>query len=257
MSRRIAVSGSASGIGAALSARLRAEGAEVIGIDVRDADVVADLGQPDGRAEAVARVVELCNGRLDGLVTCAGLSTPGVPMVAVNFFGTTALVDGLRPALAAAGGKVALVGSISGTQPLDDELVEALLVDDETAARHRAQALLDDGAAQRIYPSTKSGIARWARRTAVAPGWADAGIPINVVAPGVVLTPMVRPLMNDPKMRTVMDEAVPMPLGGHLEPESVARVLAWLIEPDLLGVTGQVIYVDGGAETVLRGPDVY
>jgi len=50
------VSGSASGIGAAVAARLRSEGARVIGIDLRGADVTADLGTAEGR-EAL-RVVQ-------------------------------------------------------------------------------------------------------------------------------------------------------------------------------------------------------
>jgi len=47
-----AVTGSASGIGAAIRARLEAEGDTVIGVDLRDAEVTADLATPAGRAQA-------------------------------------------------------------------------------------------------------------------------------------------------------------------------------------------------------------
>lgn len=95
-------------------------------------------------------------------------------------------------------------------------------------------------------------IAQWAQRTAVSPGWADAGIPVNVVAPGVVLTPMSARLVSDPQMKQVMDAAVPMPLHGYATPEDLARVIGFLVSPELTHVTGQVLYVDGGAETTLR-----
>ena len=48
--RTVVVTGSASGMGAATKARLEADGQRVIGVDIRDADVFADLGSADGRA---------------------------------------------------------------------------------------------------------------------------------------------------------------------------------------------------------------
>ena len=53
------VSGAASGIGAATAALLREQGGRVITVDLHDADVTADLGTAEGRAEAVAGVREL------------------------------------------------------------------------------------------------------------------------------------------------------------------------------------------------------
>ena len=68
------VTGSASGLGAALVALLEAEGRSVIGVDRHDADIVADLGTVDGRDAAIAEILARSGGRLDGLVSCAGLS---------------------------------------------------------------------------------------------------------------------------------------------------------------------------------------
>ena len=69
-----AISGSASGIGAATRRRLEASGHRVIGIDLREADVIADLAISEGRGNAVASVLERSEGVIDGLVTAAGLS---------------------------------------------------------------------------------------------------------------------------------------------------------------------------------------
>lgn len=253
MSRCIAVTGAASGIGAALSDLLRERGDRVIGIDLRGAEVEADLSTTEGRTAAAAAVGELAGGRLDGLVTSAGTSVPGELMVTVNYFGTVVLAEALRPLLATSETpRVALVGSISGTHPSDADVVSACLAGDEGAALAAARAAIDAGRANQLYPSSKSAIAQWARRTCTAPGWADAGIPVNVVAPGVVVTPMSAGLFEDPQMKQVMDQAVPMPLNGYAGPEAIARTLAFLVSVENTHITGQVIYVDGGAEATLR-----
>ena len=256
MPRNVVITGATSGIGAALSRLLTDRGDRVIGVDLAGSDVDADLSTAAGRAAAVEEIGRRADGVVDALITSAGTSVPGEAMVTVNFFGTTALAEGLRPQLSAsAAPRVVLVGSISGTQTADDAVVEACLAGDEEAALTAARAVIADGRAHQLYPSSKSAVAQWARRTAVAPGWAEAGIAVNVVAPGVVLTPMSAGLFEDPKMKAVMDRAVPMPLHGYAEAEDIARVLAFLADAATTHVTGQVVYVDGGAEATLRPAD--
>lgn len=251
MSRLVAVTGVASGIGAATAAMLRERGDRVVGVDLHDADVCADLSTTRGRLAAVDGVVALAEGRLDALVTCAGLSRAGAPQVSVNYFGTTDLVMGLLPALAsAAAPRVALVGSISATQPTDAALVEACLADDEPAALALAEQAVVDGRPHQIYSSTKAALARWLRRTSVTPEVAGAGIALNAIAPGVVLTPMTVELVSDPRWKQVMDAAVPMPLNGYAPPETIAHALGWLVAVENSHMTGQVVYVDGGAEAL-------
>src|SRR5688572_9762890 len=98
--RTIVVTGSASGMGAATKARLEAAGDRVIGVDIKDADVVADLGTAEGRQAAIDAVTEQSGGTVDGLVTWAGLpgltERPGSLLVSVNYFGTVVLLEGLR-----------------------------------------------------------------------------------------------------------------------------------------------------------------
>jgi NAD(P)-dependent dehydrogenase (short-subunit alcohol dehydrogenase family) len=71
----IAITGAASGIGQATAAVLAERGDRVIGVDLDAAEVSADLSTPAGRLEAAEEITERANGRLDGLVTSAGLSS--------------------------------------------------------------------------------------------------------------------------------------------------------------------------------------
>ena len=91
------ITGSASGIGAAIRARFEQAGDTVIGIDVRDAEILADLSTRDGREAAIASVKGRCDG-LDRFIACAGLATDVRPpslIASVNYFGAIELLDGL------------------------------------------------------------------------------------------------------------------------------------------------------------------
>ena len=258
MARHIAVTGAASGIGLELARLLQARGDDVVGIDLAGTEICADLATERGREETVAAVLRRTGGRLDGLVACAGISAPKPETVSVNYFGAVEVVERLRLALAAAERpRVAVVGSVSAIQHPDADVVLACVVGDETSARHLAEKAVARGEGLRIYPSSKAALARWVRRTSVSPDWAGAGIPVNAVAPGVVLTPMSADLITDEQMRAAMDAAVPMPLNGYAEPIVVAHALAWLVGEENSHITGQVVYVDGGAEASLRGEECF
>src|SRR5215211_4469430 len=94
--RRAVVTGSASGIGAPTVQRLRNGGADVIGVDLRDSEVIADLASPAERHAAARAVTESRPGPIDIVVTCAGISGftshGGDVVVGVNYFGTVGLL---------------------------------------------------------------------------------------------------------------------------------------------------------------------
>ena len=257
--RTIVVTGSASGMGAATKQRLEAAGDEVIGIDVRDATATFDLGTPEGRTNAVEAVYQYADGAIDGLVTFAGLAgtttRPGSVVASVNYFGTIALLEGLRPALAAARGgapsAVAISSNSSTVQPsLPSDLVELCLEGDE----EEACRLGDELGAPIAYPCSKLAVARWVRRHAPKPEWAGEGITLNVIAPGYVATPMTEEIKADEKIGPLLQQ-FPIPVGRAGRPEEIAALAAFLLGPDARFLCGSVLSADGGSEALLRPDD--
>jgi NAD(P)-dependent dehydrogenase (short-subunit alcohol dehydrogenase family) len=250
------VTGSASGIGAAVAARLRAEGAQLIGVDLRNAEVEADLSTPAGRSAAVDAIERRCGGRLDRLVTCAGLNTNFQPMhaiPAVNYFGAVAILDGLLPMLRRgdAPGAVAISSNSAQMAPfLATPYVQALLADDEAAAQ---RALADGGHGFLAYAGSKLALAIAVRRRAKA--WGAAGVRLNAVAPGPTRTPMLEATLADPVYGRFARQ-LEIPTGGPAEPDDIAQVICFLLSPAARFVHGSILYADGGMDATSR-PDSF
>jgi NAD(P)-dependent dehydrogenase (short-subunit alcohol dehydrogenase family) len=259
-----AISGSASGIGAATRAKLENEGNAVIGIDLHDAEVIADLSTENGRDRAVADTLEHCGGSLDGLVTAAGVGPPlrGGPIARVNYFGSHALLTGLRPALAAAGtAQVVQVGSNSATTTpnLPDELIAAFLDGDEARAVELVGAVPEPFDAAIAYGGAKLAISRWCRRAAVGKEWVGAGITLNVIAPGPVQTPLFQMGKDDADFGPLLD-GFPIPTGEPATSDLMADWIVFLLSPAARFACGSVIFVDGGADAMIRAdswPDTF
>jgi NAD(P)-dependent dehydrogenase (short-subunit alcohol dehydrogenase family) len=130
----VLVTGGASGLGAAVAQAVAAAGGTPAVLDRVEPGFPVDhelVDLADGRAAeaAVARVAERL-GRLDGVVTAAGVDAcgplDGVPadawerVVAVNLLGTAAVVRAALPHLAATRGKVVTVASTLGLRALPD-----------------------------------------------------------------------------------------------------------------------------------------
>lgn len=256
--RTVVVTGSASGIGRATCEVLEQRGDRPVGVDLHDADVVVDLTTADGRASLVEQVRALTDGHVDGVVANAGLAHQAPADVAVNYFGAVATLEGLRPLLAASSAPRAVAtASMASIMEHDDELVDLCLVADEPGALARAARLVEADRAGLIYASSKAALCRWLRRTAATPAWAGAGIPLNAIAPGVVETPMVAGFLGTPEQRAALAAMVPMPLHGFMGAEVPARLLAWLVGEENTHLCGQVVFVDGGSDVVLRGDSTW
>jgi NAD(P)-dependent dehydrogenase (short-subunit alcohol dehydrogenase family) len=94
MTRTYVITGSASGIGLATAEKLKSLGNTVIGVDIHNADVVADLSTPQGRHDAAKKAIEaFANGSIDAVIACAGLAHPTAQTVSVNYFGVTEFLN--------------------------------------------------------------------------------------------------------------------------------------------------------------------
>ncbi|WP_413451638.1 SDR family oxidoreductase [Georgenia phoenicis] len=259
MARTYVITGAGSGIGAAAARLLRESGATVVGVDLKGAEVTADLSTPEGRRSAVDAVIEATGGKVDAVIASAGVSLPSALTVSVNYYGVTEFLTALRPTLAQSDApRAVVVSSMSSLQPNYPPLVEALLGADEAAAREIADQLAaDPQTGNLIYASSKRAISRWVRAQAVTAEWAGAGIPLNAVGPGIVTTPMTKDLLATPESASFVDAVVPMPLNYHQPPESIANLCIWLTSVENSHCAGQTIYCDGGADVVLRGEDAW
>ncbi|WP_104182145.1 SDR family oxidoreductase [Arthrobacter sp. B0490] len=258
MTRTYVITGAASGIGLATKELLEERGHRVIGVDLRGSDIDADLSSVEARKSLPGLVEEAAGGSIDAVLAIAGVAVESALTVRVNYFGAVEVLELLRPLLAASEApRAALIASFSTLQENDPELVSAMRLGDEARSAELADALAAAGKGHLIYASTKRAIAEWMREQSISPEWADAGIPLNGVAPGVIVTPMTAPYLATPEGRASLLSGVPIRLNGPADPIDVARLLAWLTGAENAHVTGQLIFLDGGAEVVVRGPEVF
>jgi len=110
---------------------------------------------------------------------------------------------------------------------------------------------------QLIYSSSKKAVSQWVRRLAPGADWAGASIALNAVGPGIIATPMTADMIATEEKKAALLELVPMPLNGVAEAQTVARLLAWLGGVENTHLCGQVIYIDGGSDAVIRGDSVW
>lgn len=223
----------------------------MVGIDLRDAEIEADLATREGRQSAVAQALERTSVRIDAVVLAAGLSgvnSPGDTTLSVNYFGSVELFDAFRPAMEGRPNPCA-IGLVSNSAQFgidyDDPMVLALLGGDEERCREMIREL-DRGAA---YRYSKHALARAIRRRAVE--WGPLGVRINAIVPGMTETPMVQAIQEDAEMGPFVDQ-LPIPLGRTGTAEEMAGVIAFMLSDPAAFITGMMMWVDGGTDAAVR-----
>jgi NAD(P)-dependent dehydrogenase (short-subunit alcohol dehydrogenase family) len=239
------VTGAASGIGAAVSARLEIARARVYAADLKP----PAPSRPDSRAHAIELDVReeadwiaatdtiLANhGRLDILANCVGVSA-GTPLadttlaewrrvLSTNLDGAfLATKYGIR-AMRATGGAIVHVGSASGIRP---------------------------AAGAAAYSTSKAALRMLVRTAAKECRDARLAVRINVVSPAGVKTPMwsTMPFFQELVRTHGSEDAAyaAMEAGGggrFIEPDVVARVVCFLAGDDAQHITGVEVPVDDG-----------
>ena len=210
MKRTFVITGAASGLGEAAANRLKAKGHTVIGVDLAGSDISVDLSTDLGRKDIVDQVRALAPDGIDGIFASAGTSDYNAPglVIAVNYFGALATFEGLHPLLRGPGARCVAVASCAVLVSSDEILeLEELCVQGREA---EAVALAAKHGTMNAYPASKRALTRWARKTAVKPEWAGSGILLNIIAPGVVRTPMVTRTLANPESAAILKANSPI-----------------------------------------------
>lgn len=251
---KYAMTGGATGIGAAIKSQLKEAGHEVFVVDLKDADCDADLSTAEGRSQAVAAIEAWAQDGLDGFIPCAGLGPAARPVsliTRVNYFAAVEMTRALRPLVVKRKGAIVLISSNSAPMPVgDDNYVTQLLDGDEAGACDAVDAL---GDAHTAYAGSKKALSYWMREQSITADYAGAGVRMNAVAPGLTMTPLTDAAFKDEAVGQAMqDFAATVPLGQPGQPEQIASVVCFLLSEAANNMVGSVVFVDGGHDAMLR-----
>jgi NAD(P)-dependent dehydrogenase (short-subunit alcohol dehydrogenase family) len=227
---RVLVLGAASGIGHACADALHAAGWQVLAGDMAEiapggavsGAAMFDVRDADAVQEGIALLAE--SGPFDAVVNAAGLARVAALdeitprgwnlLIDVNLTGAFHVIRAVSPHLSS-GASIVMISSVDSELPVS-------------------------GLAH--YCASKAGVDALMRSVALELG--PRGIRCNVVAPGVVRTPLMAPFLDRPEISESFTSRTPM---GRLgTPDDVADVVTFLVSPAARWITGVRVPVDGG-----------
>lgn len=236
--RRALVTGAASGIGAAIVARFRAEGALVTGLDVTPVPgdafhLVADL-RSDRDIAAAMDAVARGSGLPQIVVHAAAITAAGglldieperhADVYNVNVLGAVRLLRHCVPAMkAGGGGAVVMLSSINA----------------------------DFGTpSQAAYAASKAALNSLTKTAALE--WAPHGIRVNAISPATIDTPMMRRGLAAQPPEATEANRLRHPIARFGTAEEVAELALFLVSDAAAWITGAIYAIDGGASVARR-----
>lgn len=223
------VTGAGSGIGKATVDLFRAEGATVIGADLKNADVECDAGDEAAVKALVDQVVRV-SGRLDIFFANAGVSggfdglfdqdaAAWAEILRINLIGPFLAIKYAAPAMKeSGGGSIICTASVAGIRA---------------------------GAGGPAYSASKAGVINLVKVAATQ--MVGANIRVNAICPGLIETGMTEFIFDRAREKGQEDRIGhlnPLKRGG--QPLEIAHAALFLASGDSSYVNGQAITVDGG-----------
>lgn len=249
------ITGGATGIGAAVKKQLIEQGHTVCVVDLKDADICADLSDAEQVSGVIAQLQQRFAGGIDGFIPCAGVgpNTQSLSLIArLNYTAVVTMTQALQPLLTKKQGSVVLISSNSAAfDGLNEQYIQHLL----QSEYEQAYALIDTLDGHTAYAGSKQALVRWMRQNNQS--FAAAGMRINAVAPGITQTPLTDKVFADDTLGQMMqDFADSVPLGIIGQPDDIANVVMFLLSEQATFVSGSVFFVDGGHDAMMR-PDQF
>jgi 3-oxoacyl-[acyl-carrier protein] reductase len=238
------ITGASSDIGKAIAKRFTEEGSRVvliardfeklekarkeIGHDELTAVMSCDLTDESQVVQTIKQIIDNY-GKIDILVNNAGAINDPVhfhqmedseikKLIDINLFGVFHMTKATLSKMSdVKSGVIVNIGSISGERAIPRVHLAA-------------------------YSSTKAAISMFTK--AIAVEYARRHIRCNSVNPGIINSGMIKPYLDDPQARKVIEERIPLVRIG--EPEDVANAVLFLASDEANWITGTVLNVDGG-----------
>jgi 3-oxoacyl-[acyl-carrier protein] reductase len=238
------VTGASSDIGKEIAKRFAEEGSKVvliardfeklekarkeIGKDELTASMSCDLTDESQVVQTVKQIIDNY-GKIDILVNNAGAINDPVhfhemedseikKLIDINLFGVFHMTKAILAKMSdVKSGAIVNIGSISGERAIPRVHLAA-------------------------YSSTKAAISMFTK--AIAVEYARRHIRCNSVNPGIINSGMIKPYLDDPQARKVIEERIPLVRIG--EPVDVANAVLFLASDEANWITGTVLNVDGG-----------
>ena len=244
--RTAIVTGGARGIGAAIAARLAADGMAVGVLDLDEAGARNTAGLiADGGGRAIGLLADVSDAASVAAAVDQVASELGPPVVVVNNAGVTRdnLIFRMTDSDWDTVMNVHLRGAFLVSRAAQRHMVDAgfgriVNISSTSALGNRGQV---------NYSAAKAGLQGFSTTLAIELG--KFGVTANAVAPGFIETEMTRATaerLGIPFDEYVRQRAANIPVGRAGQPEDIAHVVSFLVSEGAGYVSGQVIYAAGG-----------
>lgn len=238
--KTVVVTGAGSGIGRAVAERLAAEGARVVATDI-DPDRLSEIALGDAgvrvsgditQAAVVDSVFAACQGKLDGLANVAGIMDGFLPIAEVD--------DETWDRVLAVNVTAVMRCTRSAVRLMEPAGAGAIV-------QVASEAGLRGSAGGVSYTAAKHAVIGLARSAAFATK--GAGVRVNVVAPGGVITGIDATPRSEKGFQAIMSvmmAAAP----GLADADDIAAAITWLLSDEAKNVSGAVLASDGGWSSI-------